>query len=204
MYIYGASDQGRVVIDMVDGYERIHGVFDDNPHIASVLDYPVLGSVPLDFVFDHAVFIAIGDNRIRKKIHLKLKKKKVRFATIIHDSAIFSKRAVLDEGSVVMEGAIVKVNSRIGKQVIVNTGASVDHDCLIGDFVHLAPQCTLCGGIEVGEGTLVGANSIILPRVKVGAWCKIGAGSVVTRDVPDGKTWIGNGLKQKSLLKVSQ
>lgn len=202
MYIYGASDQGRVVIDMIDGYEKIHGVFDDNPHVVSVLDYPVAGTVPAGFVFDHQLFIAIGDNSIRKMLFNKFRRR-AKFATIIHETSIFSKRATIDEGSVVMEGAIIKVNSRIGKQVIVNTGASVDHDCVIGDFVHIAPQATLCGGIEVGEGTLVGANSIILPQVKVGAWCKIGAGSIVTTDVPDGETWIGNALKQKKLARVS-
>jgi acetyltransferase-like isoleucine patch superfamily enzyme len=70
----------------------------------------------------------------------------------------------------------------------------VDHDCIIGDYVHIAPQATLCGGITIGEGTLIGANAIILPGVKVGEWCTIGAGSNVHQDVPDGFKWIGNKL----------
>jgi len=200
MYIYGASDQGRVVIDIIDSYEKIHGVFDDNPEIEEVLGYPVIGKVPLDFKFDHQLFIAIGDNTIRKKL-VSSYNDRARFATIIHESAIFSKRANLDEGCVVMEGAIVKVNCRIGKHVIVNTGASVDHDCTIGDFVHIAPQSTLCGGITIGEGTFVGANAIILPRVKVGAWCRIGAGSIVNADIADGETWIDRGLKTVKIIK---
>ncbi|WP_163381088.1 acetyltransferase [Cyclobacterium sp. SYSU L10401] len=200
MYIYGASDQGRVVIDMIDGYEKIHGVFDDNPKVFQVLDYPVLGSVPADFIFDHQLFIAIGENGIRKMLHLRYQYR-AKFATIIHESALFSRRANLDDGTVVMEGAIVKVNTELGKQVIINTGASVDHDCTIGDYVHIAPQATLCGGIVVGEGTLIGANSTVLPGVKIGNWCKIGAGSVVTADVPDGETWIGNGLKSKKVYR---
>ncbi len=200
MYIYGASDQGRVVIDIIDSYEKIHGVFDDNPEIEEVLGYPVIGKVPPDFKFDHQLFIAIGDNTIRKKL-VSCYNDRARFATIIHESAIFSKRANLDEGCVVMEGAIVKVNCRIGKHVIVNTGASVDHDCTIGDFVHIAPQSTLCGGITIGEGTFVGANAIILPRVKVGAWCRIGAGSIVNANMADGETWIDRGLKTVKIIK---
>ena len=199
MYIYGASDQGRVVIDMIDGYEKIHGVFDDDPKIFQVLDYPVMGSVPADFIFDHHLFLAIGENVMRKMLHLRYQHR-AKFATIIHDSAFFSKRANLDRGSVIMEGAIVKVNTRLGKQVIVNTGASVDHDCEVGDYVHIAPQATLCGGISVGEGTMIGANSTVLPRIKIGSWCIIGAGSVVTAHVPDGETWIGNGPKTKKVL----
>lgn len=200
MYIYGASDQGRVVIDVIDSYEKIHGVFDDNTEIDEVLGYPVVGKIPPGFKFEHQLFIAIGDNKIRKRLAL-LYQNKARFATIIHESAIFSKRANLEEGCVVMEGAIVKVNSNLGKHVIVNTGASIDHDCTIGDFVHIAPQSTLCGGISIGEGTLVGANSIILPRVRVGAWCNIGAGSIVNMDVADGETWIDRGLKTMKITK---
>ncbi len=200
MYIYGASDQGRVVIDLIDGYEKIHGVFDDNQTIKELLGYPVIGKVPCDFVFDHQLFIAIGDNQIRRKLTLRYADR-AKFATIIHESAIFSKRANVEEGCVVMEGAIIKVNCNIGRQVIVNTGASIDHDCTIGDFVHIAPQATLCGGITVGEGTLVGANAIVLPRVRIGAWCTIGAGSIVNADVPDGATWIDRGLKTEKVLK---
>ena len=87
----------------------------------------------------------------------------------------------------------MKVNSHIGKQVIVNTGASVDHDCEVGDFVHIAPQATLCGGALIGEGTIVGANSTILPGVKVGKWCTIAAGAVISRNLPDGAVQKGYG-----------
>jgi len=194
MYIYGASGQGRVVIDMIDSTETICGVFDDNPEIKEVLGYPVQNKIPSCFDFDGPFFIAIGENRIRKKISNVLREKAT-FGTIIHPTAIVSRRSKVDEGTVIMEGAILKVNCKIGRHVIVNTGASVDHDCILDDFVHLAPQATLCGDISVGEGTLIGANALILPRIKIGAWCKIGAGSVVNKDVPDGATWIGSGMK---------
>ena len=202
MYIYGAAGHGRVIIDMIDSFEKIHGVFDDNPEVKEVLGYPVIGTVPDEFQFKSDLFIAIGDNETRMNLSKKLESR-VRFANIIHESAIFSKRAVLGDGCVVMEGAIVKVNCVLGNHVIVNTAASVDHDCSIGDFVHIAPQATLCGGITIGEGTLIGANATILPGVKVGEWCIIGAGSIVHQDVPDGFKWVGNKL-QPPLQPVSQ
>ena len=65
------------------------------------------------------------------------------------------------------------------------------HDCRIADFVHIAPGSTLCGGVEIGPMTLVGAGSTIIPGVKVGRDVTIGAGSVVVRDVPDGATVYG-------------
>ncbi|WP_209329507.1 acetyltransferase [Lunatimonas salinarum] len=194
MYVYGASGHGRVIIDMIDSYAQIDGVFDDDPAKKEVLGYPVLGPVPPDFEFSSELFIAIGDNRVRKGIRERLHTRAT-FATILHESAILSKRAHLEPGTVVMEGAIVKVGCMLGEQVIVNTGASIDHDCHIGDYVHVAPQATLCGGIELGVDSLIGANAIILPGIKIGAWCTIGAGSIVHQDVPDHSTWIGNRLQ---------
>lgn len=197
MYIYGASGHARAIIDLIDSHETIHGIFDDNPAIEEVLGYSVSGEIPQGFKYDHHFFIAIGDNKIRKELAEELHDK-VGFATLVHSSAIVSKRCDIEEGSVIMEGAIVKVNSKIGKQVIINTGASVDHDCSVGDYVHIAPQATLCGDIAIGEGTLVGANALILPTVKIGAWCIIGAGSVVNKDIPDGGIWIGKELRMKN------
>lgn len=75
--------------------------------------------------------------------------------------------------------------------MIVNTGASVDHDCKIGDFVHIAPHATVLGGVEIGEGTWVGAGAVIKQYLKIGANCMIGAGAVVIADVPDGTTVVG-------------
>lgn len=198
MYIYGASGHGRVIIDIIDSYEKIHGIFDDDPEKVELLGYPVLGKLPDNFEFSSDMFIAIGDNHIRKSISDRLVQR-VKFANIIHESAIFSKRADLGVGCVVMEGAIVKVGCELGNQVIVNTGASIDHDCIVEDYVHVAPQATLCGGIEIGKGTLIGANAIILPGIKVGAWCSIGAGAIVHQDVPDFSTWIGNRLQSTKL-----
>ena len=192
MYIYGASGQARVIIDILDGKVKISGIFDDNPRVKEILDFAVTGPVPDGFIFDQPLFIAIGDNNLRKALYIKYKDR-AGFGLIIHESAIFSSRSSINEGSVVMEGAIVKVNSSIGKQVIVNTSASIDHDCIIGDFVHIAPQATLCGGAQVGEGTLVGANSTVLPGVKIGKWCTIAAGAVVSKDLPDGEIYKGHG-----------
>ncbi|WP_194778158.1 acetyltransferase [Pararhodonellum marinum] len=203
MYIYGASGHARVMIDLIEDNEIIHGIFDDNPDISTILDYPVLGPFCYDRILDAPLFIAIGDNVVRYRIANRLSKE-TWYGKVVHRSAIISKRAVIDKGTVVMEGVIIKVNCEIGKQAIINTGASIDHDCIIGDFVHIAPQTTLCGGITIGEGSLIGANSIILPGVTIGSWCKIAAGSTVHKDVPDGNVWIGRDLKSANLMVNSR
>ena len=94
-----------------------------------------------------------------------------------------------------MQGAIVQSDVCIGSHCIINTGASVDHECLIADYVHISPHCTLCGNVQVGEGTWIGAGSVVIPGVKIGKWSIIGAGSVVTKDIPDGVLAVGNRCK---------
>lgn len=55
-------------------------------------------------------------------------------------------------------------------------------------------------GIEVGDGTWIGAGAIILPGVKIGKGVVIGAGSVVTKDCEDNCVYVGNpALKVKAL-----
>lgn len=71
-------------------------------------------------------------------------------------------------------------------------GASVDHECIIGEYAHISPNSTLCGNVQIGEGTWIGAGTIVIPGVRIGRWSVIGAGSVVTKDIPDGVLAVGN------------
>ena len=49
--------------------------------------------------------------------------------------------------------------------------------------------------IYIGEGSFIGACSIILKGVRIGKHCVIGAGSVVTKNIPDDEVWAGNPIK---------
>ncbi len=92
----------------------------------------------------------------------------------------------------IMHGAVIQVDTKIGNHVLINTRASIDHDCVIDSYVHLAPGVVLCGRVTVGEGAFIGAGSVILPGIIVGKWAQVGAGSVVIQNVPDGATVVGN------------
>ncbi|MDO9551104.1 acetyltransferase [Rhodonellum sp.] len=191
MYILGASRHAKSVIDQLESIHLVEGVFDDNPEIISILGLEVNSPIPDTFSEDLPIHIAIGDNCLRKSISQRLPNGAT-YINILHNSAIVSKYARLGKGIVMMERTIVKVDTTVGNHVIINTAASIDHDCQISDFVHIAPNACLCGNVEIGEGTLVGAGSVILPGVKVGKWCVIGGGSVVHKDMPDGSKWIGS------------
>ena len=191
MILYGAGGHAKVVLEILEANKvKISSLYDDNPAIKSLLDYQVRSV--FDFKDDQGseFIVSIGCNRTRAKIVSKLSDFK--FGTAIDPSAKVSPSAVIRKGTVVMPGTIINVASIIGDHCIINTGAVVEHDCRLGDFVHIAPNTTLCGEISVGEGTLIGAGAVVIPGVKIGSWANIGAGAVVLEDLPDGCTAVGN------------
>ena len=197
MYLYGASGHAKVIIDILEASgEKIDGLVDDNPEVEQLQGYSVLheskGMSPF--------IISIGVNAVRKKVAEKLKG--VEFGKAIHPSAIVSPSASIHEGTVVMQGAVIQADVRIGKHCIINTGASVDHECIISDYAHISPHSTLCGNVQIGEGSWIGAGTTVIPGVKIGRWSVVGAGSVVTKDIPDGVLAVGNRCKIIKSLDV--
>jgi sugar O-acyltransferase (sialic acid O-acetyltransferase NeuD family) len=138
--------------------------------------------------------VAIGGARGRDRIALQqmLVQRGLRVVNVVHPSASVCHTAEIGAGTQILAHAVVAAQARIGQACIVNHRASVDHECVLGDGVHVAPGATLCGCVEVGDNVLVGAGAVVLPRVKIGADAVIGAGAVVTRDVPGGTTVAGN------------
>jgi sugar O-acyltransferase (sialic acid O-acetyltransferase NeuD family) len=198
MYIIGASGHAKSVLDLLEDLHVVKSIFDDNQNIKSILGIPVTSPIPQIFPDEYPAIIAIGDNIFRKKIVEKLSVN-TNYCNISHRTALVSKNSTIGKGVVIMENSIIKVDSVIGDHVIINTAASVDHDCSLENFVHLAPSVTLCGNINIGEGTLVGVGSVILPGITIGKWCVIGAGSVVHKDMPDGSRWMGTSFYTKNI-----
>lgn len=80
----------------------------------------------------------------------------------------------------------------IGARTIIMQLSHVAHDCKLGTDVTLAVGTILGGYVTIGDGSKLGLNSTVLPYRKIGSGCTIGAGAVVTSNVPDGETWAGN------------
>ncbi|MEI6881426.1 MAG: acetyltransferase [Bacteroidota bacterium] len=183
-FILGVGGHSRVIIDIAQNLGiNISGLFDDNPRTydKEYNEIKVLG--PINSIFFGTAIIAIGKNKIRKNIVNQ--SLPINWKTLIHPSAIIAKDVEIGEGTVVMAGAIIQPGVKIGNHCIVNTGACIDHDCLIEDYAHIAPKVALAGGVEVGEGTLVGIGASVNPYVQIGKWSTIGAGSAVINDIPD-------------------
>ncbi len=130
------------------------------------------------------VFIAVGNNYHRRK-EASMYNGKNPFIKLIHPTAYVSPSAHIGMGTIVMAGAVIQADVRIGKHCIINTGASVDHDCLIEDFVHVAPGVNLCGGVEVGEGSLLAVGLGFAPNSKIPKWSFVKAKDIHVESLRD-------------------
>ena len=61
----------------------------------------------------------------------------------------------------IVAGSVINPAAAIGENVIINTGSSVDHECIIGDGVHIAPGAHLAACVTVERGSWVGIGSVV-------------------------------------------
>ena len=197
LLIIGAGGHGKVIADIASSmnvWDRIAFVDDKYPELKVVLEWPVIGTIN-EFnnfrdAFSH-VFIAVGDNMVRKMIMEQVEREGGEVPVLIHPRAAVSRFAVVGAGTVVINQAAVNASAIIGKGCIINTGATVGHDCELGDFVHVAPGASIAGEAVIGDHSWIGMGSAVIEQVKVGKGVVVGAGSVVLKDVSNYQLIVG-------------
>jgi acetyltransferase EpsM len=189
--ILGAGGHATVIVATLLAMGRqVSAIFDDSPDNRRhhVLGIPVCGSIADVRLSSctHAI-IGVGDNNARKRISQEID---IEWTTAVHPSAWVHPDVILGPGTVVFAGGIVQPCASLGAHVILNTKASVDHHCQVGDYCHIA-DAHVGGSVSLGEGVFIGLGSTVLPGLRVGDWAVVGAGAVVTKDVPPTTTVVG-------------
>jgi sugar O-acyltransferase (sialic acid O-acetyltransferase NeuD family) len=133
--------------------------------------------------------LGIGNPQIRKNMINSLEQLGGIYLPIRSKTAMISKSScgVFDA----MNLSFIGPDTKIGLGSLVNVGAKIHHEVILGEFVEIGPGTLVLGNATVGDFTQLGAGVVILPGVKVGKNCRIGAGSVVTRNILDGMTAYG-------------
>lgn len=193
MVIWGASGHALVVADIIRlrGDYEIAGFLDNvNPELKGSLfaGATILGgNEQLEVLIANDVrHIIIGFGNCPARIQLAETVVKFGFSLIqaIHPSAVIASDATIGSGSVISAGAVINPRVSIGCNVIINTCASIDHECMIADGAHIGPGVRLAGNVQVGKAAWVGIGSTVIERKKIGDFALIGAGSVVVQDIP--------------------
>lgn len=194
VYLLAGGGHGSVVLDALQRMGiAVAGIVDARlGEGTAIFACPVVGSDewlerrgPGELLLANGAGATPHDN-LRRRLFERFHARGFAFVSVRHPTAVVGRDATLDEGSQLMAGAVVQCRARIGRNVVINTCASVDHDCVVEDSAFIAPGATLCGEVRIGEGTFVGAGAVVLPGVAVGARAVIGAGAVVARAVGDG------------------
>lgn len=194
--VIGAGGHAKVVIDMLksDPTVDLAGCTTKAPG-TEVSGIPILGDDSvLQCLYEEGVqhaFVAIGDNRLREKLCRQTAEAGFEFVNAISPRAFIAESATLGSGIAVMAGAVIHADTHIGDYAIINTNASVDHECRIGTACHIAPGSTLSGNVTVGTGTLLGTGTKVIDGIRIGQWSVVGAGAAVVRDIPDHCTAVG-------------
>ncbi len=194
MLIIGASGHGRVIADIAKLLNFDVSFCDDD--VRQFEREHVLPRSKVNFQ-NRNLIIGIGNNKIRGKIAFQYPENN--FSKLFHPTSIIAKFSSIGDGTVVMPLAVINVGVKIGKHCIVNTGAIIEHDCVLDDFVHISPNATLCGSVIIGSYSWIGAGATVIQGIKVGENVTIGAGSVVINNIPDNTIVVGNPAK---IIKV--
>lgn len=201
--IWGGTGQSKVIYDAIDkSIYKIVAVFDNRE-----LDNSPIPGVPV-FQGESALvdwlqgmeqpelyfIVAIGgaNGRVRKEIAEKMRGYGMHPLTVIHKTAFLAESCTVGQANQILAMSAVCADVILEDNVIINTSASVDHDCVICEGAHIGPGAVLAGEVQVGEAAFIGAGAVVLPRLKIGANAIIGAGAVVTRNVESGTTVKGN------------
>lgn len=202
--LWGSAGHAKVLDEAIRrGGGKVIALFDNDPNAGSSLpDVPLLGGVQeflqwaekTQYLHEICGLVAIGGSRGQDRLRLQelLVQSGISVHALIHQKAFVANTAQLGPGTQVLAMALVAAGASVGAACIVNHKASIDHECRIEDGVHIAPGATLCGCVTVETCAMIGAGAIVLPRRRIGRNSIVGAGAVVTRDVPADVVVAGN------------
>lgn len=195
LVILGAGGHGKVIADIALKMNKWKEIFflDNNLEDNSTMGIEIKGKTDAvsSYINKHDIFVGIGNNYVRKKIQLELEKMGASIPKLIHPSSIIGEQVQVECGTAIMAGVVINCSTKIGKGCIINTSATVDHDSLIEDFIHISPGVHLAGTVSVGQNTWFGIGSIVSNNINIIHECIIGAGAVVVNDIAEPGTYVG-------------
>jgi sugar O-acyltransferase (sialic acid O-acetyltransferase NeuD family) len=201
--VIGGGGHAKVIIGALkrNGF-HIHG-YTDVEDRGGILGVAYLGKdiVLEDFVKTHesaGAVIGIGKvdaSIFRLDLQNKLATLGFGFPVICSPHAIVGEEVIVGAGTVVLDRVVINSGTVIGKACILNTGSIVEHDCRLGENVHVAPGATISGGAIIGDHCMIGVGANVIQSLRICQGTLIGAGSTVIADITIPGTYFGSPAK---------
>lgn len=208
--IYGVGGCGRGILPLARDQLRAAGqspeklVFIDDAFQAServnghrVMSYAQF--VQQDSMEKH-VALAVASGATRARLSQKLQSDAINTWSVRASNVVTMDNVEIAEGALLSPFVTLTSNIRVGRHFHANLYSYVEHDCVIGDFVTLAPAAKCNGNIHIEDFAYIGTGAILRQGqpgkpIVIGRGAVVGMGAVVTRDVPPGATVVGNPAK---------
>ena len=142
--------------------------------------------------------MAISSPTDKLRVAGLLEAKGGRFLTFVHPSVQLAEWVNIGRGVVICPNAVISCHVDVGAFATINLACTIGHDVRVGRGATLSAHVDLTGGVIVEEGAFFGSHACVLPRGRVGAYAKVGAGTVVLRSVKPGVVVMGVPAKQIS------
>jgi sugar O-acyltransferase (sialic acid O-acetyltransferase NeuD family) len=198
--IFGSSGHARSIAEILEmlDYEIVGFIDSYKPVGVKVLNYKTIGNEEVladceNKYGTNNIVIGVGDIQDRKEVFEKIGKinPNMIFPAIISPKATVSKYAKIGEGTVIFSNAFVNVECKIGKFCIINSASIIEHNTEICDFCTISPAVNIGGDVTIQECSFIGSSTTIIQKRKIGKRVVIGAGAVVTKNIPDNVLAVG-------------
>lgn len=144
-----------------------------------------------------------------KNIINDVKSENVGSGTTIWQFCVILPNAKIGKNCNICANVLIENNVIIGDNVTIKSGVQIYDGITIEDNVFIGPNVTFTNDLKprskkyprefiktfLKKGCSIGANSTILPGITIGESAMIGAGSVITKNVPNNQLWYGNPAK---------
>lgn len=204
--ILGTGGHCRVILSILDACQRheVLGIIELGKSRVgeNIMGISVLGnSSCLDDFCGRSnldLFLAIGDNVIRQTWWKKAKELGFRLPNLISPYANIDSQAQLGEANVVCANAFIGPGVILCDNNLVNTGAIVEHEVLIGSHCHLAPSSTIAGRSRIGDKCFIGAAATVIDSLSVEEGTIIGAGATLINSISEsGGVFVGTPARKR-------
>lgn len=200
--VYGAGGFGREIACLINRINAIKpewnflGFIDDGMPIGTRNEYgEVLGG--FEYINQYSksisVALAIGTPRILQKLAERITNPHVSFPDLIDPDVFFlDKESVrFGKGNVICAKCVVSCNVTFGDFNIVNIGAGIGHDAVLGSYNVVMPNVNISGGVKIGHSNMFGVKSTVTQYLTVGNGVTVGANSLLIKSAKDSALYMG-------------